>query len=452
MVSSRAMAIPRLPHEPVLGSLRLFNAQRLGFLCAVAGACPAIARIRLGPMHAVVVNDPALIGAILVEHGEAFGKAPLLLRAIRQSIGDDLLTLEGPAHRRHRRLMAPALTPRHIAAYGAVMVDLADRWQQRWRDGQVIDAVAEAGALSMAIATATLFASDVASEAAALGGAIAEIMAYIEHVISHPFAPPLSWPTPHNRRWRATITQVEGRIRAMIAERRADSDLAARTDLLSALIQARDEEAGEAALSDRELCSEVLTLFVAGHETTAKTLAWALYELGRHPEAEARVRAEIAVALGGRRPSVADLGRLPYLAGVVKETLRLYPPGYYLGRYALRDVQIGPYILPRGTLAILSSYTLHRQPTYYPEPRAFRPERFADDLEKRLPRYAYLPFGAGAHVCIGNHFALMEAQLVLATWLQARAFQPVDKRPVRPVPAFVLAPGGPIGLRVGVGA
>lgn len=443
------MTIPRLPQEPLLGSLPPFNAQRLGFLCAVARAYPDIARIRLGPVPAVVINDPALIGAILVERGDAFGKAPLLLRATRASIGDNLLTLEGPPHRRHRRLMAPALTPRHIAAYGDTMVALAERRQQGWREGRVIDVVAESGALAMAIATATLFDTDLAADADVLGGAIAQIMAYIEHVTSHPFALPLSWPTPRNRRWRATIAQVEDRIRAMIAARRADGDLAARDDLLSALIRARDTEEGAAALSDRELCSEALTLFVAGHETTAKTLAWALYELGRHPAAYDGVRAELATVLGGRRPTVADLGRLPYLACVVKETLRLYPPGYFLGRYTLQDVRIGPYVLPRGTLAILSAYTLHRRPDYYPDPRAFRPERFAGDQEKRLPRFAYLPFGAGAHVCIGNHFALMEAQLVLAAWLQARDLRLVSTRPVRPVPAFVLAPGGPITLRVG---
>jgi cytochrome P450 len=441
-----APVIPRLRGEPVWGSLGRFNRDRLAFLQAAVEQSPDMTTFRLGPVRTILVNTPHLVQALLVEQGAAFGKTSALLHALRLTAGDNLLTLEGDDHRRHRKLMAPVFTPRHIAGYAEAMVDYARRAQQRWTDERPIDLVHESTSLTMSVAGKTLFDIDVFDETDALSRAIANNMAFINYLISHLITPPMWWPNVRNCRARTTLALVERRIQAMIAQRRADPAAQERRDLLSLLVQARGEDG--AGLSDREVFDEALTVFVASHETTAKTLAWTLYELGRHPDIYARVQAEIDTVLQGRRPSANDLAHLPYTLQVIKESLRLYPPAYLIGRQALRDVVLEGYRVARGTMVLLSVYTLHRRPDLYAQPMRFEPDRFSPTQEQRLPRHAYLPFGAGAHTCIGNHFALMELHLVLATWLQEHDIQLLPGQTVTPLPAFVLHPAGPVLARV----
>lgn len=438
--------IPRLKGEPPWGSLTRFNKDRLGFLQAAVQQSADVATFRMGPIHTILVNTPHLIHALLVEQGAAFGKTSPVMRALRLAAGENLLTLEGDDHRRHRKLMAPAFTPRHIASYGEPMVDYAVRAQQRWADDGVVDLVAASTALTMSIAGKTLFDIDVFDETDELGGAIANNMAYVNYMISHLVTPPLWWPTTRHRRARATLALVDRHIHAMIAERRAAPDAHERSDLLSMLVQARGEDG--TALSDQEVFDEALTIFVASHETTAKTLAWTLYELARHPEIYARVQAEIDTVLRGRRPGYGDLPRLPYTLQVIKEALRLYPPAYVISRQALHDVTLDGYRVARGTMVFLSIFTMHRRPDLYAQPLTFVPERFSAENEQQLPRHAYLPFGAGAHTCIGSHFALMELHLVVATWLQEHDIALLPGQTIVPAPAFVLHPSSPILARV----
>ncbi len=434
--------IPRLAGEPPWGSMARLNRDRLGFLRDVAQQGRDAALFRLGPLPTILFNAPHLLQAVLVERGAAFGKTSVVLRALHRVAGENLLTLEGDAHRRHRKLMAPAFTPRHIASYAQTMVAYAERAQRDWADGAVIDLAKESTALAMGIAGKTLFDVDVFDQTDELAAAIANNMAYINYVIGHFVTPPLWWPTPRHRHARATIALVNRRVGAMIAERRAAADLDRRTDLLSLLVRTQDEDG--ASLSDREVFDEAVTVFVAGHETTAKTLCWALYELARQPQIQARVQAEIDAAVPGRCPTLADLPRLPYTLQVIKETLRLYPPVYVISRQALAETSVDGYRVPKGALVFLSVYTMHRRPDLYARPETFEPERFSPAGEQALPRHAYLPFGAGAHVCIGNHFALMELHLALATWLQRHEVALVPGQTVVPTPAFVLQPGGPI--------
>jgi cytochrome P450 len=430
--------IPSLRGEPFWGSMARLNKDRLGFLQEVVRQSGDVGSFRLGPVRTILINAPHLIQAVLVEHGASFGKTPPVLRSLRLMIGENLLTLEGDPHRRHRKLMAPALTPRHIAGYAGTMVDYAARVQQAWADGGVIDLVKESTALTMSIGGKTLFDIDVFDETSALGAAIANNMAYLNYLISHFITPPLWWPTPRHRRARATIALVNQRVHAMIAERRGAPDLNQRSDLLSRLVQARGEDG--TGLSDQEVFHEALTVFAASHETTAKTLAWTLYELARHPPIAARVQAELDTVLQGRTPRYSDLPRLPYTLQVIKEALRLYPPAYVISRQALRDVMLDGYRVAKGTAVFLCVYTMHRRPDLYPQPETFAPERFSAENERRLPRHAYLPFGAGAHICLGGHFALMELHLVLATWLQRHGITLMPGQTIEPAPAFVLQP------------
>jgi cytochrome P450 len=255
---------------------------------------------------------------------------------------------------------------------------------------------------------------------------------------------PILWPGARTRRLRVAVALLDARVARMIADRRARSE--GRPDLLSLLLSARDEETG-AAMPDRQVRDEVLTLFVAGHETTATGLSWALWLLARHPDVYAALRAEVDAL--GRVPTADDLRRLPLATRVFKEALRLYPPVYLFGRVAIADVDVGPYRLPSGTVVLISPFALHRRPELYPEPDRFLPERFLPEAESARPRSAYLPFSAGPRTCIGNHFALLEGPLVLATVLGAVDLETLPgHETVEMAPHATLRPQGSVPLRV----
>jgi cytochrome P450 len=429
-----------------LAGLGRFNRDRLAFLREAAERGDA-AMVRLGPLRALLVHAPHLMQAVLVEQGDAFRKGPLVFKAFRFAAGDNLFTLEGPPHRRHRRLMAPALTPRHIGVYADTMVAYADRARHAWADGTTLDLAAMSTALTLSIAGETLFGADIFAETEELGAAFATITAHLHYLTSHIVAPPLSWPTPRNVRARRALRLLEGRIHEMIAARRAAQGYGDVTpDLLSLLVQARDEDGQP--LTTQEITNEAMAVLGAGHETVAKALTWALYELARHPRARATVQVEIDSVLHGRRPRYDDLTRLPYTLQVIKETLRLYPPAYVTTRQTLRHVRINGYDLAKGSLVVLCIYTLHRRADVYARPDEFLPERFSPEIEHTLPRHTFLPFGTGAHVCIGNHFALMQLHLLLATLLQHHTFALAPGQTIVPVPAFVLEPSHAIDVVV----
>ena len=272
--------------------------------------------------------------------------------------------------------------------------------------------------LTMSIIGKILFDADVFSETDELGAAMAIGSDHTVHVFTSLYSPPLSWPTPHNHRTRIAIQQVENRIQRMIDERR--SSTIERNDFLSILLQARGDN-GE-GMSDRQVMDECITLFGAGHETTAAALAWTWYFLCQNPEVYQKVRQEVDSVLQGRTPTFTDLPHLPYCLQVFKETMRLYPPAAAIIRETLHPIEIDGYQLPARTTVLLCPYTLHRLPEYFPAPEQFDPDRFAPEREKQLPRYAYIPFGAGPRICIGNHLALMEGQLLIATLAQRVTF------------------------------
>ena len=423
------LRVAELRGLPVLGRLLHFRRDRLG-LHEEAASAGDIVRIPMLHRSIWVISSPDLVQKVLIEEEDAFIKAPGLSIYGKKLLGDGLLTAEHEVHRRKRKLLAPAFAAKRIANYGDVMAAYAERACSRWRDGALIDVAEEMMRLTLAIVGRTLFDADIESEARVVGEALTEAMEFMIDAMTLPL--PLSWPLPRNTRMRAAVQQLDEIVFRIIRERRASPG--DRGDVLSILLTARDEEGG---LSDEDVRDEIMTLMLAGHETTANALAWTWYLLAQHRDAYDRVFAEVD-ALGGRTPTVADLPRLPWCLQVVEEAMRLYPPAYSMGRMAERPVTIGPVTFQPGEIVLIAIRAIHQRPDLWEEPLAFRPERMTEEAKKKRARYAYMPFGAGPRVCIGNHFALMEAHLLVATIAQRDQRLRLDVRVLREAEAEAL--------------
>jgi cytochrome P450 len=366
--------------------------------------------IRFGPFRAHVAFGPAEIEEVLVDRAADFRKS-FGTRMLIPLLGRGLLTAEGDDWLRHRRLASPAFHRERVEGYGRTMARYAQDAVDSWTPGQRVDLHDEMTALTLRIVARTLFDTDVTTrieEVARIGNWIQDF--YYLRFASLRFLIPTWLPTPGNRRLAAATRRLDDVVYGIIRERRPDED---RGDLLSMLLLARDEEG--TGMPERQVRDEVMTLLLAGHETTALALSWAFLLLDRNPAARDRMEAELAAVIGDREVTPADVAALPFTQAVVNETLRLYPPAYVTGREAVRDTTIGGLAIPRRHIVLISIYTTHHDPRFYPEPDAFRPERWLDGLERRLPRGAFIPFGLGSRKCIGSSFAMMEATLLLAT-------------------------------------
>ena len=430
---------------PLAGNLPDFTRDRLGFLQRMAREGDVYG-MHFGPFPVILFNKPEHVHSILVEHAYDFDKGLAIHNVFRPVIGDGIFSSEGDFHRHQRKLMAPPFQPRHIASYAGIMGHYGEQIQQTWTDGAVIDVNRQMTNLTMSIIGKALFDADVFTETDELGAAMTIITEYVAHALSTLLPPPYSWPLPRNRRTHKAVQVVRNRIQRFIDERR-NSPIEC-NDFLSILLQARDEDGKP--MSDEQVMAECATLFGAGHETTATALSWTWYLLCQHPESYQRVQQEVDSVLQGRTPTYADLARLPYCLQVFKEAMRLYPPAYAFSRRALRDVEIDGYLVPKGRVVLIAPSTLHRREEYFPDPEKFDPERFTPEREKRLPRYAYLPFGAGPRICIGMYFAMMEGHLLLATLAQRVSFSLVPGQAIEPDPVHHLAlrPAGAVNVVV----
>lgn len=431
-----AKSIPFIREWPLVGSLPVFMQKNpMDFLLQMAQRSD-VCGFHLGPFPLVLFNRAEYVQSILVEHADDLSKGRLIHHAFG---GNGLFVSEGEFHRRQRKLMAPLFQPRHIAAYAETIVQYGERLQQEWHDGAVVDLNQLMIAVTMSIIGKVLFDSDVFDKTDELGAAMAVVNEEVVHRVTSPLQAPRSWPTPRNLRVRRAVEVVQNHIQRLIDERRVGRT--ERNDFLSTLLHATDEDGK--AMSDQQLMDECLTLFGAGHETTATALSWAWYLLCQHPEAYQKVQQEVDCVLDGRAPTYDDLAHLPYCLQVFKEALRLYPPAPAV-REALHDIEVDGYLVPKGYTIYILPYILHRKAEYFPDPETFDPERFTPEREKQLPRYAYLPFGAGPRICIGNHFALMEGHLLLAILAQRVSFTLVPGQTIEPDPKHHLtySPGG----------
>ncbi len=443
---STAKPIPFTHERVLLGSYQAFLQDRLGFLSRLTQEGDVIG-FHIGPVPMLLFNKVEHAQHVLVEHANEFSKGKLM----RKAVGNNgLFVSEGEFYRKQRKLMAPCFQPRHIASYVDTIVSYAEHSMQEWEDGAVIDINHAMLRCTMSIIGKVLFDTNFLSETDELGAAINTGLAHAVRTLTSPFTLPLNIPTPYNKRVRQATCLVETRLRQMIAERRQSPG--ERNDLLSLLLQARDDEGQP--MSERQLIDECLTLFTAGHETSAAALAWTWYLLCKHPESYQKLQQEVDQELQGRLPTYADLSRLPYCLQVFKETMRLYPPAPGILREALHDTVIDGYKVRKGATIMISPYTLHRRADSFPEPESFQPERFTPECEKLLPRSAYIPFSAGPRICIGNHFALMEGQLLIAAIAQRSTLSLVPGQYIVPdvVHNLTLRPGGKVKVSVHLSA
>lgn len=416
------------------GNLREFTEDRLGTLARWAREYGDVVSARFGPKRILFVNHPDIVEEVLVHQNRKFIKH-YRLRQAKLTLGEGLLTSEGDFWRAQRKLMQPAFHRDRIAAFADLMADFAERMTESWSDGQTRDVQVDMMRLTLGIVAKALFGAELGGESAEVGSAMETLMHNFMNSTANAIIVPRWIPIPSNLRTAAAVRRLDRVLYHIIAQRRASGE--DRGDLLSMLLHAQDEESGR-RMTDRQLRDECMTIFLAGHETTANTLSWAWYLLSQNPEAEARFHEEIDRVLEGRRPTLADLPRLPYTEGIVNEALRLYPPAWMLGREANEPLELGGYRIARGTTIFLTAWVIHHDPRWFEDPDAFRPGRWADGLLHRIPRYAYFPFGGGPRICIGNSFAQMEAALVLATIARKYRLRPAPDAVVEPLPSMTL--------------
>src|SRR5581483_9141136 len=409
----------------------------LKFLLKVAHDYPGVATFKLGPQRTFLLSHPDYVEDVLVANDWNFIKGRGLQRA-KKGLGKGLLTSEGNFHRRQRRLAQPAFHKQRIAAYAGVMADYTARTRDRWQAGETRNIAEEMMQLTLAIVAKTLFDADVQAEAKEIGQALTEVLEMFST-----FTSPLTeildkLPTPKNIRARKGKERLDATIFRIIEERRASSE--DRGDLLSMLMMAQDAEEGSGGMSDQQLRDEVMTLFLAGHETTANALTWTWYLLSQHPDIERKFHAELDAVLQGRLATVEDVPNLSYTEKVFTEAMRLYPPVWVMGRRSVSACKIGGYHVPAGSIILLSQYVIHHDERYYPDPEKFDPERWTPEARKSRPRYSYFPFGGGPRLCIGEPFAWMEGILLLAAIGQKWKLRLTPDQQVKPQPLITLRP------------
>ena len=404
----------------LLGSLPDMQRSKdfLQFYCDAWRTYGDVVRIRVGPLVQHLITLPEHVKHILVTNKENYTKG-LAIKKLRLSLGLGLFTSEGELWRRQRRLIQPPFTAKGVQPFSKVMTDTTERmlekWQRNAERGQALDVNQEMMRLAMNIIGKAMLSIDVGDEATETAQAFTIVLEDIAHRASSILDVPMFIPTAANRRLAQATRTLDTFIYRIIGERRNRPDES--QDLLTLLLNARDEEAGE-GMDLKQLRDEVLTIFFAGHETTAQALTWSGYLLSQHPEAERKLHAELASVLGGRTPTIEDVSNLKYTTMVFQEAMRLYPPLWAFPRDAAADDEIGGYHIPKGSMMLLGTYLTHRHPAVWENPEVFDPERFSPERSEGRSNYAFYPFGAGPRMCIGNHFAMLEGQWVLATVAQ----------------------------------
>lgn len=429
----------------ITGHLKAFQSNPLKFLTNLATDYGEFVPFRLGPFQKVyLINNPDLIKEVLVTKQKSFIKSKDI-QTLKTLVGNGLLTSEKDFHRKQRKQIQPSFTRAHISNYGVDMINTTSKYLSTWKDGEVRSIFEDMMNITLGIISKTMFSMDFEEGAKRIGEPMETVMKQSIRRMRSIITFPMWVPTKQNRKYKEAIQALDLVLYDLIKNRK--QNIEAHEDLLSVLLKAKDAHTNE-CMSDKQLRDELMTIFLAGHETTANALTWTLFLLGQHPHVEKKFFQELDQVLGVDSLTPGHFKNLTYTQNIVWESLRLYPPAYVIGRQVHEAVQIGPHRLKKGDMVILSQYVMHRNEKFFYDPNSFIPERFENEFVKTLPTYAYFPFGGGPRVCIGNHFAIMEAVLVLASI--GRRFQLIltDDSKIRPQPLITLRPRGELKMMV----
>ncbi|MEQ9362776.1 MAG: cytochrome P450 [Leptospirales bacterium] len=452
--------VPRLSLREGLRTIKNFAADPLGALKILAGRGEALQRLRGVDMSLVMMHDPELIGEVLMNRADEFVK-DRFTRDLELLLGQGLLTSEGELWKRQRRMIAPSLSPKHIAGYAECMVRRTEEFARDLPEHGESDVHQGLMQLTLDIVVETLFGAEIDERDGQVGALLEQLMQdYVLLVRTWRRLLPRWFPQPVTRRIKRVSAIIDGIIERVVRGKLA-GDLSG-DDLLTRLLIAQKQSEQEATATSQpggdaqQMRDELVTLFTAGHETTALTLAYTLYLIADRPEIQERLLAEIEAVAPGRALTSGDaMGRLPLCTAVIRESMRLYPPAWIIGREALRDCRVGAYAIKGGEQMLFAPYTMHRNAEYFPDPERFLPERWesktagGESLYESLPRYVYMPFGGGPRICVGNHFAMMEAVLLLGTLVRVKRFaRPANDRPIKFFPAITLRPIGELPLSI----
>lgn len=444
-----SLPVPRPPgpRGGPFGLLNLLTFQRdtLGFLTRTAAQYGELSYFRMAAFHFYLLNSPELVQEAVVRQSDKIEKWQRQTDTWGDAVGHSTLTMEGPRWQQHRRILNPSFRATVVHRYYDVVVRHARRLCARWEAGRDVEMMFEMMRTTMGIIADVIFSvADIERDAADLNRALTDVFEVLTARTVALQPPPIWVPTPANLRIRRASAVIERFIMGMIARRRAQGG--EQRDILGDLLHARDEETG-AQLSDREICNELKTFFGAGYETTALMLMWGLHLLAQNSDKQALLREEVDRVLGERVPTIADLKAMPYTEQVLNETMRIYPPAWsMMVRRARAELSLGGTTVPAGSVMLIPMWVIHRNPRIYPEPLRFEPARFAGEWRKRMPQYAFFPFGGGPHVCLGAHLSVFEGQLILPMLIQRLAFEPVPQPEPQLQALLTLRPRG--GLRI----
>lgn len=432
--------LPPGPKGTLLGgNIRQFRTGLLDFFLHTARDYGPLASFRIGPRRVFLASAPDLIEQVLVTDAKHYIKH-FGARAFKPVLGNGLVTSEGAFWLRQRKLVQPAFLKARVASYAPVMAKQTEEMLASWTPGKSVQIDYEFEALTSKIALKTLFNLDDPGDGELFSDTLKLAFDLMNARLRRIFKLPLWVTTPANRRLQSAVAELDRRVQSFIAAGR--SRQGSGNDLLSRLLVAQHEDG--TGMTDQQLRDEAMTLYLAGHETTALALTWTWYLLSQHRQVEEKLVSECQHALAGSTPTVKQLPHLPYTAAVIAESMRLFPPVYVIGREAITDLELGGYRVRRGYTVLMSQWVNHRDPNYFPNPEAFRPERWEDGLARRLPKFAYYPFGGGQRICVGASFALMEAAIVLATVAQRYRFTLDPEAEIGIKPQITLLPANGI--------
>ncbi len=438
--------IPIAPSRPILGFLPEFKKDRLGFSSRLMEEYGDIVQYKLGPHKTVMITHPDYIKHVLQENYNNY-KKDYFYEDLKLVLGQGLVTSEGEFWRQQRKLVQPGFHRNQISRFAGIMVDQCDRMLESWSREATnkFDLIGEMKQLTMSIVSLALFNKDLGHETSVLGEAINQSITYINRKMESFVKLPEWIPTADSLNFRKNFRIVKNTIMEMISERRkTPGEL---NDLLDMLMAAQDEETG-VGMSDQQLFDEIMTLFLAGHETTAHGLVWTFYLLDKYPEMEANLFEELGKFPVVFHPELKDLPDLSYTTATIKESMRMLPPVWGIGREAVHDDLIGGYSIPHGMTVFIPIYQMHFHPGYWTEPEVFNPERFLDEELEKKNRWVYLPFGGGPRQCIGNNFALMEMQIVVAMIMRRFKLKLISEEKIQLNPGVTLRPEENVFMRI----